>query len=270
MSKLYDEITNKLILEIENHPHVWESGISFINSIPVNISGNEYNGINVLILCFEKYNKQFEHNKWITYNKIKYLKAELLKDQSPTNIIFYSPPEVTVHTVYNISQVTNLPSHYYDKQSGKYADWTSDEKGDALYKSSDCHIEDKYGPSGHPCYISGLDVINQPLKAHFNNAENYYSTLAHEMIHSTLHETRLNRKSKNYSYAYEELVAEIGACFICAELNIHGSLENHASYIKSWLEALRNDNKMIFKASKDAQLASKYILTHLHRMLNSK
>ena len=113
------------------------------------------------------------------------------------------------------------------------------------------------------------DYISLQDKNTFRSAEAYYSTLFHEMIHSTGHETRLNSfDSKTYhrpfasnDYSKEELIAELGNAYLCAEAGIANTeLENNAAYIQSWLKVLKDDKKLLFSASSQAIKATKYIL----------
>lgn len=107
-----------------------------------------------------------------------------------------------------------------------------------------------------------------PIRQHFVNSEAYYSTLFHELIHSTGHESRLNRKDVTHtnkmnleSYSQEELVAEIGACFLNSYAGIAiQNFSNNIAYIKGWLERLHSDKKFIIYASINAQKAVDYIL----------
>jgi antirestriction protein ArdC len=99
----------------------------------------------------------------------------------------------------------------------------------------------------------------------FCDAESYYATLAHELTHWTKHEQRLNRDFGrkcwgDAGYASEELVAELGSAFLCADLDLHQEpREDNAAYIANWLEVLKNDNRAIFAASAYAQRAANYI-----------
>ena len=104
-----------------------------------------------------------------------------------------------------------------------------------------------------------------PFEA-FRDVESYIATLAHETIHWTSHKTRLDRSSENSDpfgstgYAKEELVAEIGAAFLCAGLNITPEIpEDHAAYIGHWLKALKQDSWFIFTAASHAQKAPDYL-----------
>lgn len=100
-----------------------------------------------------------------------------------------------------------------------------------------------------------------PLKSKFEDTEGYYSTLLHELVHWTGHKNRLNRLeiNKESDRAFEELVAEIGASFLCAEFGIIPNITNTSSYVASWLKALHNDKNYIFKAVKSATTAVNYL-----------
>jgi len=99
-----------------------------------------------------------------------------------------------------------------------------------------------------------------PFRGQFSPVE-YYESLLHEMVHWTQHATRLDSHDSNY--AYNELVAEIGSCFLSAELKIPitENLSNHASYLQNWLQAMKDDHKFIFQASTQASKAADYILS---------
>ena len=118
-------------------------------------------------------------------------------------------------------------------------------------------------------YVPSGDLITLPVRERFNNAEEFYSTMLHEMVHSTGHVSRLNRKGINkkgvgfgsQTYSHEELVAELGASFLNAKAGISAStLSNSASYIANWISVLRRDSKMLIAAAGAAQKAADYIL----------
>lgn len=116
------------------------------------------------------------------------------------------------------------------------------------------------------CYSSDLDKIRMPHYADFTNAEAYYATFAHELSHWSGHRSRLDRKLGNkfgsQAYAFEELIAELSAAFICNELAIASQIENHASYLANWRQILKSDNKAFLQAASQAQKASKYLLSN--------
>jgi len=121
---------------------------------------------------------------------------------------------------------------------------------------------------GWAYYKPSTDTVNVPPKSDFEDIHEYYSAFFHEIVHSTGHEKRLNRDGINIAtrfgsrmYGREELVAEIGASFLCAHTGIiNRTIDNSASYIQSWLRALKDDKKLVVSASQRAQRAVDYIL----------
>ena len=119
-------------------------------------------------------------------------------------------------------------------------------------------------------YRPGTDEIFLPEKEYFVSEDQYYNTYFHECIHATGHKDRLNRLTEtgsdffgSHSYSKEELVAEMGASFLCALSGIsHSTIENSAAYIGNWLSALRNDKKFVIQASSSAQKATDYLTPH--------
>jgi antirestriction protein ArdC len=114
-------------------------------------------------------------------------------------------------------------------------------------------------------YIPGPDLIQLPLPEAFRDAQSYAATKAHELVHWTKHESRLNRefgrkRFGDQAYAREELVAELGAAFLCADLGITPEpREDHAAYLAHWLKVLREDKRAIFSAAAHAQRAVDYL-----------
>jgi antirestriction protein ArdC len=119
-----------------------------------------------------------------------------------------------------------------------------------------------------PCYQPFFDRVEMPVRNNFEGSEAYYSTMFHELAHSTGHESRLAREGVvdpvnfgSEKYSKEELVAELTACFLCADTGISPAvIENQASYIKGWVSKLEDDENMIMEASKEAQKAFDFIL----------
>lgn len=112
-------------------------------------------------------------------------------------------------------------------------------------------------------YSLDEDFINMPFRGKFKTQIAYYQTLAHELIHSTMQSTRCNRvmERNEQGRALEELTAEIGAAFLLAEFGIKADLQNTSAYVQSWFKALKNDTNYIFKASKAATEAVKWLKT---------
>jgi antirestriction protein ArdC len=128
-----------------------------------------------------------------------------------------------------------------------------------------------YAEGGSSAYYSpAADHIQMPAFADFESGNAFYATLAHEAVHSTGHAKRLARETlRDYGKsreirAEEELIAEVGAAMLCAQLGMEPTeREDHAAYVASWLTALRNDKRAIFRAATAAQAASELILSHV-------
>lgn len=124
----------------------------------------------------------------------------------------------------------------------------------------------KYGDEAY--YSPSKDVVVVPKIGQFNNTSEYYSTVFHELIHSTGHKNRLDRNFKSTTrfgdcdYSKEELVAEIGASYLCSVSNVEDkdSFKNNVGYIQGWLKALENNNRLVVSAASKAQKASEYVL----------
>jgi len=118
-----------------------------------------------------------------------------------------------------------------------------------------------------PCYIPSWDTVQIPDIGNFKSSEDYYSSLFHEIAHSTGHESRLKRAGVSkidtgdeHQYSYEELVAEIGAAFLMAETGLRINYKNTSAYVKGWSEFLKENKKAIFQASAEARKAVQYVL----------
>jgi antirestriction protein ArdC len=131
---------------------------------------------------------------------------------------------------------------------------------------ADCGAKVKYMAANTAHYNPSLDKIVMPTPQQFESTDEFCKTLFHELIHWTGHKSRLNRletKSKeDDAYAFEELVAELGSAFICAQLGLKASITSSSAYIKSWLKALNDDKTFILKAVSHAEKAMKYIVKY--------
>ncbi len=172
-------------------------------------------------------------------------------------------PFMKGYTVFNVDQIDGLSEKYY--ALAKAPDITLEERIAALEEFfANTGAEIKHG--GNKAYYSvSSDHIQMPPFEAFESREGYYATLAHETTHWTRHPTRLERdfgrkRWGDEGYAMEELVAEIGAAFLAADLNITPEVrEDHAAYIQSWLKVLKDDKKAIFTASAHAQRAAELL-----------
>ena len=274
---IYQEITNQIIADLEKGTPIWEQPWrkGFLG-FPINVfSKSFYSGINTLILWLRQSRTGFETSQWLSFLQVKKLGGSIKKGERATAIIFYKKlvivdeeneeektiPFLKTHSVFNLSQTEGL-EHLIKKFSSKEKPNFKDvERAEKLIKESKANIA--FAPIDRACYLPIEDKILIPKKKQFKTQEGYYSTAFHELSHWTGHKSRLNRAVRNKqgskAYAFEELIAEISASFVCCHLGFEYSTQ-HSAYIKSWLEVLKEDKKAIFRASSQAQKATEFIL----------
>ena len=267
---IYDIVTNRIIEKLENGCIPWVKPWETENTLDKNIkTGNEYNGINRIILGMSGY----QSNVWGSFKQWKDLGANVKLHEKGTAIVFYKPVSgvkvtsegetiiynsvFTTSYVFNAEQVEGIeikPRDIEDKPFLNNADI------DNMVLNTGANI--KHGGNS-AYYRTSEDYINMPVKSDFNDEAGYYATLLHELTHWSGAKHRLDRtKGKRFgdtAYAFEELIAELGSAFLCEKYSVKGDIR-HEGYIQSWLKALKNDNKMIFKASAYAQKSTDYIV----------
>jgi antirestriction protein ArdC len=273
---IHQEITDQIIAHLETGALPWHkdwTGTDAAFSLPRRATGEYYQGINVLLLWIAASKRGFTADQWMTFKQAKAVGGNVRKGEKGTRIVFYSTlarendkgeevniPFLKSYTVFNVQQIENLP-----------CDLTPDmfEPADDLPHDPIVGAETFFAATGarilndgtQPRYNIRTDCIHMPRLGQFGTAQGYYGTLAHELIHWTGAKTRLDRFGAGVGrteYAFEELVAELGACFTCARLDIAPNTENSAAYIGSWLKALRDDKKFIFQAASAAQKATNF------------
>lgn len=171
-------------------------------------------------------------------------------------------PFMKGYIVFNAEQVDGLPAHFYAMQQPVLDSVARIEKAEAFFAATGADIQES---GNRACYNVTTDRVQMPPFVTFREPEAFYATLAHEMTHWTRHPKRLSRDfgRKHWGdegYALEELVAELGAAFVCADLALTPApREEHAAYIGSWLKALKDDKRAIFSAAAYAQRAADYL-----------
>lgn len=264
----------------------WADIAAMDRGIPYNfLTGNEYRGINVLILALGACENGFRHNAWLTYKQAQQLGGQVKKGSRSQMCVFFKVEEkrqlnestgeedVKVFCpripfyLFNVDQVDGLDLSVMAKPAVTTADVRSNAVT-ALVNRQCEQTQLTFRHSGNSaCYSPGLDLIRMP-EGNFSTGDNYAATLAHELIHATGHARRLDRHRKidsmfpqdsRASYAFEELVAELGSAFLCAEHGIIGEHLQHEAYIDSWLKALKRDKTLIFKAAKLASDAHHFV-----------
>lgn len=275
---IYEHVTNTIIALLEQGTIPWRK--PWITSGPPRnlLTRHWYTGINHLLLNALPYTQPY----YLTFKQVKAV-AGLIKPGEKGHLIVFrktitepdeKEPEQTVkryvlryYYVFNVAQCENIPP-------GLIPSVKAFQKHEDPIQECEWVIEDyKVCPAirfggAEAYYDPGKDLINCPLRERFKRLEDFYATLFHEMVHSTGHQSRLNRKEVaenpafgSDGYSLEELVATLGASYICSFTGIEqGTIENHAAYIQNWLMALKNDKRFIVHASTRAQRAVDYIL----------
>jgi len=171
-------------------------------------------------------------------------------------------PFLKGYTVFNVEQIDALPAVYYAKAAPRLDPVARIERAERFFAALGAAI----GHGGNRAFYNVTnDTIQMPPFVSFQDADSYYATLAHECTHWTGSTSRLNRDFGGHrfgseAYALEELVAELGAAFLCADLELSlEPREDHASYIATWFNVLAQDNRAVFTAAAYAQRAVGYI-----------
>lgn len=172
------------------------------------------------------------------------------------------PPFMKGYTVFNVEQIEGLPERYYAKAAPRTETVQRIERAESFFAATAAQI--RHG-GVMACYSVSTDQVRMPPLEAFRDVESYYATLAHEVTHWTRHPARLDRafgrkRFGDEGYAMEELVAELGAAFVCADLDLTPAVrDDHASYIASWLKVLKDDKRAVFTAASHAQRAADFL-----------
>lgn len=241
-------------------------------------TGQAYRGINVLLLWAEAAERSYASNLWLTYKQAETLGAQVRKGEKSAMCVYYSKIQNKAGEqqddqedpgsylmckpfwLFNLAQVDGLPADLTAPADAMEFDPISE--AEQILISSGADIQ--HGFDG-AFYVPSRDQICLPVRERFTTPENYYATALHELTHWTGHESRLNRQfGKRFgddAYAFEELIAELGAAFTVGTLDmIDATIETHANYVASWVKVLKNDKGAIFTAASLAAKASDYIL----------
>lgn len=281
------ELTDNLISHIEDcidtgKAPIWKKGWSaFMQQNPV--TGTIYSGSNALNLMIEAENKGYNMPYWLTWNNIQQVGGRVKKGEK-ASVVFYwqivnkiitddngnnkknSFPLFRYFNVWNSDQI-ELPEEYRAELGEKKGELNTEIKtAEDVLK---LYVNMPEIKRGEPSYVKSTDTIYVPDLKDFDDSENYYASLFHEVIHSTGHEKRLNRKSLvesdgfgNSVYSQEELVAEFGASILMAYAGIESPAmtENNIAYLRGWLKPLKDDIKFAYNAMRDAHKATSYII----------
>jgi len=285
---VYQIVTDQVIERLESGDipwsQPWRGGAT---GCPKNaISRQPYHGVNVFLLAMTANSVGYQTPYWLTYKQAKDLGGNVKKGEKSTIVVFWKQldikdkdnPDKTVqipflryYNVFNVDQCENI-------DPAKLPDDATDDTPDLKFEPIDAcenivkhfiHRPEITHAEQRAYYSPRRDYVNMPRPEFFVNEQEYYSVLFHELTHSTGHENRLGRFDKDAKwaafgspdYSKEELVAEMGAAFLCGFCDIvNKTIENSAAYIQNWLKALRNDRKLVVQAAAQAQKSTDYIM----------
>lgn len=279
---IHTRITEQIIAQLEAGVRPWTQPWTASGSVsrPLRHDGTPYSGINIVLLWSEAAVRGFKAPTWMTFRQALVLGAHVRKGERGATVVYANTlirsetnetgedevskiPFLKAYTVFNIDQIEGLPERYGSQPEPSINTDARVSAAEVFFAA--CGADVRHG-GGSAFYAPGPDRVQMPVFESFRDAESYYATLGHEMTHWTRHPTRLDRdfgrsRFGDEHYAREELVAELGAAFLCADLGLAlEPREDHAAYLASWLQVLRNDNRFIVSAAAHAQRA----VAHLH------
>lgn len=277
---LYQSVTDQIIRSIESGTPAWRkpwTGEKGGAPFPRRSNGEAYRGINVLMLWLTAEEKGYRSPYWFTYRQAQEAGGQVRKGEKSATVVKYGTverqdeasgdekrvPYLKAYRVFNAEQIDGLSDEYHGTPAEPPRDLgtEADPALDAFFAATGAIIRTTDEPQAY--YNPAEDFIHMPPVATFHSAAGYYATLAHEATHWTGHKARLDRFGRftdRKAYAFEELIAEIGNCMICAALGLTPDFNQSAAYLQSWLRALSDDKRLIFKAASEAQKAADLLL----------
>ncbi|HTA22644.1 MAG TPA: zincin-like metallopeptidase domain-containing protein [Terriglobales bacterium] len=280
MPSVYEVITARIIEQLESGTAPWQKPwkVSGTNGLPRNlVTDRPYRGINNWMLLSSGFGSPY----WLTFRQAGELKGHVRKGEKGLPVVYWKfgtrevqDGDETVektsvlcrfYTVFNIDQCEGISA------PEKLTEPTLEVKPiDACERIVNGWVEKPAIQHGgdRASYHKITDCVRMPNTTAFESMEEYYSTLFHELTHSTGHPTRLNRSTLmdaesfgDQNYSREELVAEMGAAFLAGYCGIESrTINNSSSYLANWLDALKNDSRMVLVAASQAQKAADLIL----------
>lgn len=279
MSNQYQIVTDRIVTMLEAGTRPWsQPWAAQGGGRPLRFDGVPYRGANVLNLWADGMSRGFSSRTWMTYKKAAELGAQVRKG-AKSELAFYvgtiarteeregkevdrTIPFLKSYCVFNTEEIDGLPAQYSVVPPVKVLDETARMPACDTFVGLTGAIV-KHG-GGRAFYSPSTDQVHMPEFTAFDSASGYYSVLFHELTHWTGGPKRIDRICHKVfgdpDYAFEELVAELGAAYLCADLGVNAEpREDHASYIASWLRALKADNRNVFRAASYAEKAAGYL-----------
>ncbi|HDL7101518.1 TPA: DUF1738 domain-containing protein [Yersinia enterocolitica] len=272
---IYQTVTDSIIAALKTGVKPWAcpwQRTTGMSGLPSNYAtGMAYSGMNIMLLWISASEQGFNDSRWMTYKQAKAEGGQVRKGEHGTTAIFYTTlekenddgetdyiPMLKTFTVFNVEQIDGLP--LTTETVSPEATFDPLPEAENLFQKSGANIIEK---GQNASFRPSTGEVWLPERHLFSDAANFYATGLHELVHWSGGKKRLNREMKgrfgSADYAEEELVAELGSAFLMADLGIVGEVQ-HESYIASWLQALKNDKRYIFKAASAASKAHRYLM----------
>lgn len=270
---VYQIITDRILESLQQGAPPWRKPWNSLGAPENAVSHRKYTGINSILLAMSPYSDP----RWLTMHQCNQLNGRVTKGEKSTIVIFWKMqgrkdpdtdeqkqvPLLRFYRVFNAEQCTGLVLPPLPERPTI----NPVDEAEAIVAGMPNPPRIEFGGS-QPAYSPQLDRVLIPPIDNFESADEYYSTVFHELGHSTGHKSRLARHdleagvihSGNANYSKEELVAEFTSAFLQALSGIENALDNSAAYISGWLKALRNDPKLAITAASAGQAAANYIM----------
>ena len=282
-TNIYDKVTAVIVEQLEKGIIPWQKPWDFSfagNGAFSYATGKPYSLLNQWLLGLRK-------GAWLTFNQIQEAGGKIKAGEKASFVVFWKLMDKTIineegeeevvgtipllrsYNVWHIDQCSGIEAKKFEEPHNDVSSVEKAEKIISEYFEAEGAPTLFIEPSNEAYYAPIRDEIHVPLREQYKDTNAFYSTLFHEMTHSTGHKKRLNRGSigdeetRNLdSYSKEELVAEIGAAYLCNVSGIDSTniLNNSVAYIQSWSRRLKEDNRLIVSAAGKAEAAVKFIL----------
>ena len=284
INDLYTQITQQIITQLETGVRPWLKPWNAQHaagpiSRPLRHNAIPYSGINILLLWSTAAERGYLSPYWLTFKQAKELGACVRKGEHSAPVVYASTfskteenkqgeavvrqiPFLKTYNVFNADQIDGLPEHYTALAGPQLDSSSRIETAERFFAQTGAEI--RHG-GDRAYYNLTRDFIQMPPFETFNDPLSYAATVSHELLHWTKHPSLLDREigSKQFgdaSYAMEELVAEIGSAFLCADLGLTPVVrEDHVAYLEHWIAILKEDRRALFSAAAHASRALEYL-----------
>lgn len=278
---LYQEITDQIVGMLDQGVVPWRSPILGRGTAghPQNLESlKPYRGINVFLLAVTAHFKGYGSSYWVTFNQAKAHGGTVKKGEKSSMVVFWKQyetkdkdtgedttiPVLRYYNVFNVEQCDGIAAP--DAVPFDPIEFKPVAAAENLVKGFADGPRIEHGGK-QAFYLPQSDLVRLPEATHFTSSEEYYSTLFHELAHSTGHSKRLDRKLDSdpkpfgsADYGKEELIAEMAAAFLCGDVGIRPAvIENQTAYIGSWLKQIKQDKKLVIAAACAGQKAADWI-----------